>query len=654
MASNASAPLLPIKREQLGEFTRRANAFLAKVEWRPKPGVLPEATRPVSGGPSYRDSSLPTTSTEAASLLRLARTLSQDEALLSDDINHTFHVLRTGLELGMYLSKLYTESSGLDRLIDLNRRGGLADAQTAEFRDKYAAASAITVFVLAYYIVSELTTYKAEEVAGSSLSFEGVPELSLQNPVAALQCNLFYYALALDTPQVRSDLDAVKMTLLYFRGVLDEIKTRQDSLQHVEAFTTRAYQLENSNFTLQGFDADVSGAELSTEFNRFELDQIVGNQEAKHAAKRLVERLLCYDFEAKKNPFDELGGFPRLRLGYGKPGTGKSLQIAATATLLHDRCQDLGYPFLFWPMPDTIVSTFQGGSAERMVNWMRPLSDPSKLIYAPIDDGENNLEDRSRQGVSAGVREVIGVFLRYTEGAYALNHGNAAIDIFTNLPDQLDKAVLSRVVERFAVDGAKRVEDFIDQDYIWWRKYAEMDADFVNMKDPPDYAYLEAQKLLENLTEVQTDSEPQEPRIKAIYDAIKSEHDLSEQLFFAKLYRRVLQDFPLFASRDVRNIQTAVSTRVMDFGLPEDWLDKPELFFKQPYETKKNMLTELMQENMQGLSFAEIRLQETVQYLDNMVRIASVTRERRLEDLVEDALLRDEVAKRVTEKKASA
>ena len=244
--------------------------------------------------------------------------------------------------------------------------------------------------------------------------------------------------------------------------------------------------------------------------------------------------------------------------------------------------------------------------------------------------------------------------MRYTEGAYALNHGNAAIDIFTNLPDQLDKAVLSRVVERFAVDGAKRVEDFIDQDYIWWRKYAEMDADFVNMKDPPDYAYLEAQKLLENLTEVQTDSEPQEPRIKAIYDAIKSEHDLSEQLFFAKLYRRVLQDFPLFASRDVRNIQTAVSTRVMDFGLPEDWLDQPELFFKQPYETKKNMLTELMQENMQGLSFAEIRLQETVQYLDNMVRIASVTRERRLEDLVEDALLRDEVAKRVTEKKASA
>ena len=31
------------------------------------------------------------------------------------------------------------------------------------------------------------------------------------------------------------------------------------------------------------------------------------------------------------------------------------------------------------------------------------------------------------KGVSAGVKEVIGVFLRYTEGAYAVNYGNSSI-----------------------------------------------------------------------------------------------------------------------------------------------------------------------------------------------------------------------------------
>ena len=35
----------------------------------------------------------------------------------------------------------------------------------------------------------------------------------------------------------------------------------------------------------------------------------------------------------------------------------------------------------------------------------------NKIIFAPVDDAENNLEERTRKGVSAGVRELIGVFL---------------------------------------------------------------------------------------------------------------------------------------------------------------------------------------------------------------------------------------------------
>jgi hypothetical protein len=54
-----------------------------------------------------------------------------------------------------------------------------------------------------------------------------------------------------------------------------------------------------------------------------------------------------------------------------------------------------------------------------------------------------------------------------------------------------------------------------------------------------------------------------------------------------------------------------------------------------------------MHANMRGLSFAEVRRQETVRYLDNMVRIAQVTRERRIDEMVEDVLMRAEVADRV-------
>ena len=557
----------------------------------------------------------------------------------------------------MHMSKLYTETSGLDRLIEQNRRGGLDGPQKAEFRDKYHTAAAVTAFTAAYYTVAELASYKVEELAAMQLEFQGVPELSLQNPVRATQCMVFYYAAYLgQSGIVQTDLDFVKMTQLYFRAVLDEIKLREASLKHTDLFTTRAYKLEGSDFHINGFEIDVSAEEASIEFNRVELDEIVGNRDAKHGARRLVERLLCYDLETQRNPFVELGGFATVRMGHGKPGTGKSLQIAATATMLHDRAAELGIPFLFWPMPDTVVSTFQGGSAERMVNWMRPLQDPTRIIYAPIDDGENNLEDRTRQGVSAGVREVIGVFLRYTEGAYAVNHGNAAIDIFTNLPDQLDKAVLSRIVARFGVDGAEKFEDFIDQDHLWWRRYAEIDDRFIDMKDPKGYTYLAAQAFAANLSAVLEDrgDGPTEDRIRRLYEETLEEHDPKQHAFFAELYRRVHQEFPFFTSRDVRNVQQAVNGRIMDFDLPEAWWQDSDLFFTRDYDTKRGMLVDQMRTNMRGLSFAEIRLQETVSYLDNMVRIANVTREQRIDERVEESLLQAEVARRLAARKERA
>jgi SpoVK/Ycf46/Vps4 family AAA+-type ATPase len=131
--------------------------------------------------------------------------------------------------------------------------------------------------------------------------------------------------------------------------------------------------------------------------------------------------MLSYDFEAQKNPFQELGGFMPVFMGYGIPGTGKSMLIAAITTRLKEHCDTLDIPFLFHPMRDTLISTFQGGSAEKLVEWMKPMQDPTKIIFAPIDDAENSLQERT------ALKEVIGVFLRYTEGAYAVNYGNSSV-----------------------------------------------------------------------------------------------------------------------------------------------------------------------------------------------------------------------------------
>jgi len=639
----ASQAAIPIEHRQLRELAERANRLVKEVKWTPK--APPPATAPSRpGAPEWRDSSTAAPIEQRVSLLALAHQISRDPVLLSDDAHRVLSVVRRGIQVGAHLSKLYGKASNLETLIEQNQRGGLADPEKAEFRAKYQTAAAIALFSLAYSVAWELASYKAEETANVTLEVGPPPETTLRSPVEAVDCALFYYGAFLErSGAVTGDAELLKATSLYFRAVLDEIKLREGSLEFVEPFTTRTYKLEGSELTIAGFETDLGGAEVSIEFNRVELGQIVGNRDAKHWARRLAERLVCYDPVAKRNPMYDLGGLSVVNLGHGEPGTGKSMIIAAIATLIADYCRQLGTPFLFWPMPDTIVSTFQGGSAERMMKWMSVARDPTRIIYAPIDDAENNLEDRTRQGVSAGVREVIAVFLRNTEGAYAVHRGNCLIELYTNLPDQIDKAVLSRIIQRTYIGGAKDWRDFLDQDHLWWKRYRDLDPSFVTLADPPDYEYLAEQRQVRSLSEVARHADaPSEATIRGIFERVRARREPSQHAFFAELFAAVKARYPLFTSRDLRNIQRAVDGRIMDFDLPPDWLANPETFFRVAYDRKVAMLRELMRANMGGLSFADIRLQESIRYLDNMVRIADTGHRRKVEEAAEHLAIQAE------------
>lgn len=461
---------------------------------------------------------------------------------------------------------------------------------------------------------------------------------------------MYYYGAYLEsTGVVKNDLDFVKMTLLYFEATLNELRLRCGALKYTEPFTAQSYKLEGTEFTIRGFEFERGVKVESVTFNRVEPDVIVGNRDAKFKSHRVIQRILTIDFLTGKNPFNELGGLSMRRLGYGPPGTGKSLQIASNATEFDKGCERLGYEFLFHPFPDTPVSEFQGKSAQKIVEWFQPMTEkPRKIIYAPIDDAENALEERTRQGVSEGVRGVIGVFLRYTEGAYAPNYGNSLIDIFTNIPDQVDKAVLSRVMDRFLIAGAETKEDMMDQEKKWYAKYETMAPGFVNMKDPKGYEWYGTQKMLQNLGEVYKNlTEPSNETLRDIVAKVRAGHDITEQEFFGILFNSVKQTYPNFTSRDLRNIDENISSRIMDFDLEEDWFEHPDKFFRKDYDTKKAMIIEMMKSNMRGLSFAEIRLQESIVYLDNMVRMASQEEEREIERRVKEYLIQEKVAKRL-------
>lgn len=567
-------------------------------------------------------------------ILELKKRLLPDSIAIPVLLNQTLYAVQEGLTLGIWIKDSYYDASGLSSLNE--RKASLDSMGKREYESKMHTATAFMLFSAAYNILHNLKPYASDDLSVMKQKFAGIPEVSLLSPLKGVACTLFYYDKYLGHPEIiKSDKDVADFTVVFFEALIDEIQMRKSTLEYQETIVDRTYKLEHTEFAISGWNNVFAGAAKSVEFNKIKFEQIVGNKDAKHFARRLTERMLSYDFTAKKNPFQELGGFMPVFMGYGIPGTGKSMLIAAIATKLKEHCDHLEIPFLFHPMPDTLISTFQGGSAEKMVEWMKPMQDPSKLIFAPIDDAENNLQERTAQGVSAGVKEVIGVFLRYTEGAYAVNYGNSSIGLFTNLPEMLDKAVISRVQGRFKIDGARTEHDFLDQDHLWWRKLQNTMPDFVNMKDPNHYNYLQDQGLAKNMGEILSAvDKPSEERVHAVYDQVEKQFQTDEHQFYAHLYKEIQKVFPFFSSRDVRNIQSAISLRLTDFDLEPSWFDNPEIYFKQTYETKFNMLQELMRANMKGLDFSEIRRQEVVRYLDNVATIADTDFKRQVDSRV--------------------
>ncbi len=630
----------PIKQSELTMLRDEATSYLKSVQWeqgqraknkekdsRDDSILLYLSRANNGGGPAV-------TVSVSKTVLELKKRLLPDSVAIPLYLNQTLYVIQEAIALGIWAKDSYYDASGLSSLSE--RKATIDGSGKREYESKMHTATAFMLFATAYNILHNLRSVASEDLSVMKQKFAGIPEVSLLSPSKGISCALYYYDKYLSHPEIiKSDKDVADFTVVYFDALIDEIQMRKSTLEYQETIVDRTYKLENSDFSISGWSNIFSGSAISVEFNKVQFEQIVGNRDAKHFARRLTERMLSYDFTEKKNPFQELGGFMPVFMGYGIPGTGKSMLIAAIATRLKEHCDHLELPFLFHPMPDTLISTFQGGSAEKMVEWMKPLQDPSKLIFAPIDDAENNLQERTAQGVSAGVKEVIGVFLRYTEGAYAVNYGNSSIGLFTNLPEMLDKAVISRVQGRFKIDGARTVHDFLDQDYLWWHKFEKTLPGFVNMDDPKDYTYLSDQKLAKDMGEIlKIVEKPSEARVLDVFEKAESRFGYDDHKFYANLYKEIQVIFPFFSSRDVRNIQSAISLRLTDFDLDQSWFHNPETYFKQNYATKLSMLKELMQANMKGLNFSDIRRQEVIRYLDNVATIADTDFKRKVDERI--------------------
>src|SRR5690606_16307182 len=101
--------------------------------------------------------------------------------------------------------------------------------------------------------------------------------------------------------------------------------------------------------------------------------------------------------------------------------------------------------------------------------------------------------------------------------------------------------------------------------------------------------------------------------------------------------KRIHEADARFTGRAIKNITDAVKVRAMDFELPDEWMESPDLFLRKPYEEKLAMLKAMAQPIT-----VEMVIQEINRYADSEFRYADKSDEPAVAAMVREMGLTEE------------
>jgi hypothetical protein len=137
-------------------------------------------------------------------------------------------------------------------------------------------------------------------------------------------------------------------------------------------------------------------------------------------------------------------------------------------------------------------------------------------------------------------------------------------------------------------------------------------------------------------------SKPHEAGLLKVYEAVRDEIGELDTINNLGTYLKAIQEAdPRFTGRAIKNITDAVKVRAMDFELPDEWMEQPDLFLFKDYDTKKAMI-----EDMRQPITVDMVVQEINRYADSEFRYADKSDEVAIENMVRDFGRNEEAKKR--------
>ncbi|WP_135501628.1 AAA family ATPase [Roseovarius aestuariivivens] len=572
---------------------------------------------------------------EGVHLLARIEATGGDDALISPLQATVMQGLRRALAIALALGEQFSEATGLAEMRRANLAGSLEAGRKSEFTELLAAeALAVT------HVFGNATAFLLAPHGGEvSVEVGEVDEVLTDSALTALHGCLWELDQML-AAHADEEARLVATVTAYAEQLMEKVALRAGQAGRLGAFTGASWRVEADGFTIRGFEPSTKrrSAPLTMQFKT--PHQVVGNHIAKAQAQRLAKMLMAYDFERKMNPFAELGGFIFTFMGDGKPGTGKTTLIQMMAGLIHGYCEVAGYPFRYANLSTESIDSYQGKSAQNAKDFINGVLDPGVIGFGTIDDIDQLAGRRGDRQSSAGQLEITAVLMESFAGAQTVVRGNCTFGMFSNFPENVDDALRQRAGARFLVDGPQTREDYIDILHLLMGKNHD-----IPLGEHDLYAAQEIRRAV--AASYEGHNRPQEEGLLAVWERVEGELGPLDTIAKLGTYLKGIQEADeRFTGRAIKNITDAVKVRAMDFELPDEWMEEPELFLFKPYEEKTAMIEELRRPIT-----VEMVVQEINRYADSEFRYADSSDEAAIETAVREMGRMEEAKKRYLEGK---
>ncbi|GAA6193328.1 ATP-binding protein [Phaeobacter sp. NW0010-22] len=545
------------------------------------------------------------------------------------------HALRRAVAIALAMGEIYADQTALGDLKRANLAGDLPPARKSEFSDLLTGEALITAHTLGNALAYLLSSHLSEV----TVEVGEVDELLTDNGQLALHGALWELDQVLAT-KAPDDAHLIATASGFAEQLMEKAAQRVQGAPQLAGFAGSAWHVEADDLTLRGFEPASKAKSTTLTMTFKKPNEVVGNHIAKYQAMKLAKMLMAYDFDRRLNPFADLGGFIFTFMGDGKPGTGKTTLIQMMAGLLNDYCLNAGYPFRYQNLSTDNIDSYQGKSGQNAKAFINTILDPSVIGFGTIDDIDQLAGKRGDRQSSAGQLEITAVLMESFAGANTVVRGNCTFGMFSNYPENVDDALRQRAGARFLVDGPQTREDYIDILNLLMGKNHD-----IPLGDHTAFAAQEIKRAV--AASFEGHARPHEDGLLQVYEQVEGQIGALNTIAKLGTYLKAIQQADeRFTGRAIKNITDAVKVRAMDFELPDEWMENPDLFLFQDYDTKHAMIADL-----RVPITVDMVVQEINRYADSEFRYADKSDEVAIDALVRDFGRQEAAKKRYLEGK---